>query len=684
MGEHGKCAVKVIRSNETMAKAAMKEVEILRKLGSGKGSRFLVGLKDSGTWRNHVYLVMELSGSNLREVLNKYGLGLGLSMEAVKGYSRQLLAGLAHMGRHGVVHADLKPDNILVSQDLKTVKVADLGSAGYEGGEDCVPTPYLVSRFYRAPEIVLGMQWGRGVDLWSLGCTAYELATGRVCFGGRDNNDMLMRFMVGRGMIGRKTAMKHRRAYIDGMGLPEEKCHFEHDGSFREWYTDKVSSARKVRILPNVPCSKPIRDDIVKAAGKGEREEAKGLGAFLEKCLTLDESKRGKAEELMEDKWIKGEIGEGQNKESAMINLNRVLPIIIITFSSLVLSLSSSPISISSSTSSPPKWRTARELDPNEEHEEFMLSFATPLFGNNGRVGKSPRSLQTIDSTTVWTMQGLYDTLSYNGLTPLNSGTINLYAGLYNCDESEDNSTSVKCHENDFSLIFMKEPKSVVLKCKNPDVSIHSNSWGCVISADGIRRVFVVSGAAPNSDEPKVTFEGIIVTDGWAVAGGGLGIDSGATVNVVMCTFFQNIAWGQHIKGGAIVLMGASTSINLGATIFWENDGTYGASDIYAYSNETIGSNPIVEISQSSCLSPYNTSVPKMGPALEVEGQNFVGALNSWICFPDGTFNNLDENDGDDVDNPKAGAARAAAWHFGTVATVEAVVLFLGLGWWGW
>ena len=51
-----------------------------------------------------------------------------------------------------------------------------------------------------------------------------------------------------------------------------------------------------------------------------------------------------------------------------------------------------------------------------------------------------------------------------------------------------------------------------------------------------------------------------------------------------------------------------------------------------------------------------------------------VGALNSWICFPDGTFNNLDENDGDDVDNPKAGAARAAAWHFGTVATVEAVV----------
>ena len=182
MGEHGKCAVKVIRSNETMAKAAMKEVEILKKLGSGKGSRFIVGLKDDGNWRNHVYLVMELSGSNLREVLHKYGLGRGLSMPAVLGYSRQLLAGLAHMGNHGVVHADLKPDNILVSDDLKTAKIADLGSAGYEGGEDCVPTPYLVSRFYRAPEIILGLQWNRGVDLWSLGCTVYELSTGKVCY----------------------------------------------------------------------------------------------------------------------------------------------------------------------------------------------------------------------------------------------------------------------------------------------------------------------------------------------------------------------------------------------------------------------------------------------------------------------------------------------------------------------
>jgi len=198
-------------------------------------------LLDSGTWRNHVYLVMSLSGYNLREVLNKYGLGTGLSLDACLGYSRQLLSGLVHMGKNKVIHADLKPDNILVSSDLKQVQIADLGSAGYEGGEDCVPTPYLVSRFYRAPEIILGMQWGRGVDLWSLGCTIYELSTGSVSFSGRDNNNMLKRMMEGRGMIGMKTAGKHRRAYCDGMGLPEEKCHFEYDGCFREWYKDKVT-----------------------------------------------------------------------------------------------------------------------------------------------------------------------------------------------------------------------------------------------------------------------------------------------------------------------------------------------------------------------------------------------------------------------------------------------------------
>ena len=200
--------------------------------------------------------------------------------------------------------------------------------------------------------------------------------------------------------------------------------------------------------------------------------------------------------------------------------------------------------------------------------------------------------------------------------------------------------------------------------------------------------VFVVSGAASNNGiSYRAALEGIIISDGWSVSGGGLGVDRGATVDITMCTFFQNMAWGQHFKGGAIVAIGASTSINLAATVFWENNGTHGASDIFSYYNETVGSNPTVRVSQSSCLQPYNSSLPKMGPLLDVEGQSFVGTINSWICFPEGTFNDLndyhneDDNDSSDDDDSPTGGARGGAWHEGKLTIAAVVISFIGLGW---
>jgi serine/threonine protein kinase len=61
--------------------------------------------------------------------------------------------------------ADLKPDNILVSANFSTVKLADFGSAFFETDHDNDPTPYLVSRFYRPPEIILGLEYDRMVSV---------------------------------------------------------------------------------------------------------------------------------------------------------------------------------------------------------------------------------------------------------------------------------------------------------------------------------------------------------------------------------------------------------------------------------------------------------------------------------------------------------------------------------------
>lgn len=90
---------------------------------------------------------------NLREVLKKYGRDVGLNINGIRIYTQQLLLAMSLLKRCNVVHADIKPDNILVNEKMNVLKLCDLGSA-FDAG-DCEITPYLVSRFYRAPEISL-------------------------------------------------------------------------------------------------------------------------------------------------------------------------------------------------------------------------------------------------------------------------------------------------------------------------------------------------------------------------------------------------------------------------------------------------------------------------------------------------------------------------------------------------
>src|SRR6056297_2618611 len=121
--------------------------------------------------------------------------------------SPQLLVGLAYLEQQGVAHADLKPDNLVVDTSMSVLKICDFGSAlhtnelgGNEAEEAATSTPYLQSRFYRAPEVILGYPpRGPAMDMWSAGTTMYELYTARVLFPGRHNNEVLRQMMEVRG-----------------------------------------------------------------------------------------------------------------------------------------------------------------------------------------------------------------------------------------------------------------------------------------------------------------------------------------------------------------------------------------------------------------------------------------------------------------------------------------------------
>lgn len=193
---HKLVAIKMIRRNDLMRKASQKEMDFVRKVNDAdpQDKRHVIRLLSSFDHKGHLCAVFEHMSKNLRDLLKENTNGHGLSLQAVRSYSRQMFVGLQHLVSCQVVHCDLKPDNILVSPDMKTIKLCDFGTA-VDKRDVMERTEYLVSRFYRAPEIILGLDIGYGIDMWAVGCTIYELWTGKILFTGRTNNQMIKAFM---------------------------------------------------------------------------------------------------------------------------------------------------------------------------------------------------------------------------------------------------------------------------------------------------------------------------------------------------------------------------------------------------------------------------------------------------------------------------------------------------------
>ena len=189
-------AIKMIRRNDLMRKASQKEMDFLRKVNEEdpQDKRHIIRLLGSFDHKGHLCIIFEHMSKNLRDLLKEETNGHGLALPAVRTYARQMFLGLQHLQNCQVIHLDLKPDNVLVSADKKTIKLADFGTA-VDKRDVIERTEYLVSRFYRAPEIILGMDIGYPVDMWAVGCTVYELWTGKILFTGRSNNQMVKSFM---------------------------------------------------------------------------------------------------------------------------------------------------------------------------------------------------------------------------------------------------------------------------------------------------------------------------------------------------------------------------------------------------------------------------------------------------------------------------------------------------------
>jgi dual specificity tyrosine-phosphorylation-regulated kinase 2/3/4 len=128
------------------------------------------------------------------------------------------LQSLDLLGKHSVVHCDLKPENILLKHPTKSsIKVIDFGSSCLENEK--VYT-YIQSRFYRSPEVILGMSYNMAIDMWSLGCILAELYTGYPLFPGENEQEQLSCIMEIQGVPDRYLIEKSsRKKVFFGMSL---------------------------------------------------------------------------------------------------------------------------------------------------------------------------------------------------------------------------------------------------------------------------------------------------------------------------------------------------------------------------------------------------------------------------------------------------------------------------------
>ncbi|GAV59194.1 Pkinase domain-containing protein [Cephalotus follicularis] len=287
-------AIKIIRNNETMHKAGQLEVQILKKLvgADPDDKRHCVRFLSSFKYRNHLCLVFESLHMNLREVLKKFGRNIGLKLTAVRAYAKQLFIALKHLKNCGVLHCDIKPDNMLVNEAKNVLKLCDFGNAMFAGKNEI--TPYLVSRFYRAPEIILGLPYDHPMDIWSVGCCLYELYTGKVLFPGPSNNDMLRLHMELKGPFPKKMLRKG--------GFTDQ--HFDQDLNFHATEEDPVTKKSIKRMIVNVK-PKDIGSIVTSSPGEDPKMLA-NFKDFLEKIFVLDPDKRMTVSQALTHPFISG------------------------------------------------------------------------------------------------------------------------------------------------------------------------------------------------------------------------------------------------------------------------------------------------------------------------------------------------------------------------------------------
>lgn len=219
--------------NSTDAQRTFREVMILQELHSHEN---IIKLLSCIKAENHkdLYLVFEYMETDLHKVIKAK-----ILKNVHKRYIiYQLLKGLKYMHSGAIIHRDLKPSNLLLNSEC-LLKIADFGLARSvlqkKKNESPLMTEYVATRWYRAPEIVLGSnRYSKAVDIWSVGCILGELLVGKALFPGKStlNQIEVILEVIGKPCYGDVMSIESENALsvINSIGVRKKKNFGEHFG----------------------------------------------------------------------------------------------------------------------------------------------------------------------------------------------------------------------------------------------------------------------------------------------------------------------------------------------------------------------------------------------------------------------------------------------------------------------
>ncbi|XP_019406973.1 PREDICTED: homeodomain-interacting protein kinase 3 isoform X2 [Crocodylus porosus] len=196
-------AIKILKNHPSYARQGQIEVSILARLSTENADEFnFVKAYECFQHRNHTCLVFEMLEQNLYDFLkqNKFS---PLQLKVIRPILQQVATALKKLKSLGLIHADLKPENIMLVDPVRQpyrVKVIDFGSASHVSKTVC--STYLQSRYYRAPEIILGLPFCEAIDMWSLGCVIAELFLGWPLYPGALEYDQIRYISQTQGLPG--------------------------------------------------------------------------------------------------------------------------------------------------------------------------------------------------------------------------------------------------------------------------------------------------------------------------------------------------------------------------------------------------------------------------------------------------------------------------------------------------